>query len=72
MAKLRVVLDCNAFLRAFISPKSLSEQILKHAERKDILLFISRDIVSELEEVLPARNSRKAFRTSRRKTGQYF
>lgn len=52
MAKLRVVLDCNAFLRAFISPKSLSEQILKHAERKDILLFISRDIVSELEEVL--------------------
>lgn len=52
MAKPRLVVDCNVYLRAFISRKSVSEQIVRFAEQNLIEIFISRYIISELKDVL--------------------
>lgn len=52
MTKPRVVSDCNVFLRAFISSKSVSGRMIELAEDHRIRLFVSRYSLTELAEVL--------------------
>jgi putative PIN family toxin of toxin-antitoxin system len=48
----RVILDCNAFFQAFLSPEGPAAACLALAEQKQITLVTSRDILTETRGVL--------------------
>lgn len=52
MKKPRVVFDCNVLLQAAAREKSVAADCLKLVENKQIQLFISREILVEVEDVL--------------------
>lgn len=52
MGKTRIVLDCNAYVQAYLSDKGTAEGILKLAESNRIEIFTSREIIEELKDVL--------------------
>jgi uncharacterized protein len=52
MEKPRVVFDCMIFLQALISPKSVAFKLFEYLEVNRFTLFISREILAEVKNVL--------------------
>ena len=52
VAKLRIVLDCNVYLQAYLSSKGSAERILKLADSDLVEIFTSREVIEELNDVL--------------------
>jgi putative PIN family toxin of toxin-antitoxin system len=52
MAKVKVIFDCNIYLQAFLSAKGAASKCLKLVEEGLIELYLSRDIFSEIKDVL--------------------
>lgn len=50
--KPRVVLDCNVLLQAAAREKSVAAKCLNFAESSLIQLFVSREVLTEIEDVL--------------------
>ena len=59
MTKPRVIFDCNVFLQAFLSTTGVASKCLKYLNDNLIELYMSRDIFSEIKDVL----SRPDFQT---------
>lgn len=52
MKKLRVVFDCMIFLQALISDKSIAFKLFEYLEADAFILFVSRETLAEVNEVL--------------------
>ncbi len=51
-AKIRAVFDCNTYLQAVVRRGSPAGLCFKLAEKRKIELFISKDVLAEIEDVL--------------------
>ena len=54
MTRIRVVLDTNVLLRAFISPDSVSGLILDACEHRRVVPLLSRPVLREYRAILGA------------------
>jgi uncharacterized protein len=61
--KIRVVFDCNTFLQAAINQESLAGNCYKLIEERVVELFISQDVLDEIEEVINRPHIRERFET---------
>ena len=52
MEKLKVVFDCMVFLQAVMSEKSLAFKLFEFVEEDSLTLFISNEILNEINNVL--------------------
>jgi len=59
--KLRVVFDCNVLLQAAAREKSVAAKCLKLAESGLVQLFVSRETLAEVEDVLDRPGIRSHF-----------
>jgi len=50
--KIRAVFDCNTFLQAAINEKSLAGNCYRLIEEKTVELFVSKEVLDEIEEVI--------------------
>jgi uncharacterized protein len=61
--KIRVVFDCNSFLQAAINQESLAGNCYKLIEERVVELFVSQDVLDEIEEVINRPHIRERFET---------
>lgn len=52
MEKIRAIFDCMIFLQAAINEKSPAAELFRQVEKGTILLFISKEILLEIRDVL--------------------
>lgn len=52
MDKPKVIFDCMIFLQALISPKGISFKLFEYLEKRTFALFLSREILAEVTDVL--------------------
>ncbi len=52
MEKLRVIFDCMIFLQAVLSKKSIAFQLFENLHENRFILFISQDMLDEINDVL--------------------
>jgi uncharacterized protein len=52
MEKLRVVFDCMIFLQAVLSGKGIASKLFEHLEKNSFILFVSREVLTEIIDVL--------------------
>lgn len=52
MPKFEAVFDCNVYLQAAASSKSVAAACLRLAENGEIILYLSDEILEEVSEVL--------------------
>jgi predicted nucleic acid-binding protein len=62
-AKPRVVLDCMVYLQAIVRETSPAATCLRLSESREIELFISRQIIAEVQNVLSRDHVRGRFKT---------
>jgi putative PIN family toxin of toxin-antitoxin system len=61
--KIRAVFDCNTFLQAAINEKSLAGNCFRLVEKSLVELFVSQEVLKEIEEVINRPHIRKRFET---------
>lgn len=52
MEKLRIIFDCMIFLQAILNEKSIAYKLFEYLEKNSFTLFVSRDILAEIMDVL--------------------
>jgi len=52
MGKSRVIFDCMIFLQAVLSGKSIAAKLFEYLETSSFTLFVSREILAEIIDVL--------------------
>lgn len=61
--KIRTVFDCNTFLQAAINEKSLAGNCYRLVEEGAVELFVSQEVLEEIEEVINRPHIRERFKT---------
>ena len=61
MKKPRVVIDCMIFLQAVLSKRSVASQVFDFLEKNLFTLFISREIIGEVIDVLSRQQLRERY-----------
>jgi putative PIN family toxin of toxin-antitoxin system len=61
--KIRVVFDCNTFLQAALNEKSPAGNCYRLVEERTVELFISREVLDEIEDVINRPHIRVKFKT---------
>jgi putative PIN family toxin of toxin-antitoxin system len=61
--KIRVVFDCNTFLQAAINGKSPAGNCYRLIEERKVELFVSQEVLQEIEEVINRPHIRDKFKT---------
>ncbi len=61
MGKLRIVGDCMLFLQAVLSKKSIAYKLFAHLQKNSFTLFISREILLEILDVLSRQKLREKY-----------
>ncbi len=59
--KIRVVFDCNTFLQAALKAKSPAENCYRLVEEGIVKLFVSKDVLAEIEDVINRPQIRERF-----------
>ena len=59
--KIRVVFDCNTFLQAALNEESLAGNCYRLVEERTVELFISQDVLDEIEDVINRPQIRERF-----------
>ena len=59
--KIRAVFDCNTFLQAAINEESLAGKCYKFVEERTVELFVSEEVLEEIEEVINRPHIRERF-----------
>lgn len=49
---IRAVFDCNIFLQSLLNPNSIAAKCLEFVREKKVLLFVSKDTLDEVRDVL--------------------
>lgn len=61
--RIRTIFDCNTFLQAAINEKSLAGNCYRLVEERTVELFVSQDVLDEIEEVINRPHIRERFDT---------
>jgi putative PIN family toxin of toxin-antitoxin system len=61
--KIRAVFDCNTFLQAAINEKSLAGNCYRLIEERKVELFVSQEVLQEIDEVINRPHIRDKFKT---------
>lgn len=61
MEKSRVVFDCMIFLQAVLSEKSIAFRLFEYLETNSFTLFVSREILVEVNDVLSRQSLRAKY-----------
>lgn len=58
MEKLKIIFDCMIFLQAVMSEKSLAFKLFEYVEEDAFIIFVSDEILDEVNDVLARQNIR--------------
>ncbi len=61
--KIRTVFDCNTFLQAAINKESLAGNCYRLVEERTVELFVSQEVLDEIEDVINRPHIRERFVT---------